>query len=303
LEGAVKICVSGASGQLGRLVAEELLGEVDRGEIVLMSRTPEALPEFVDRGVEVRYGDFDAPQSLPDAFAGCDRVFLISSMAIGQRLEQHRAALKAATTAGVERVVYTSLTNPVPDHPCGLVIDENRLTEELLRESELAWTVVRNAAYAELQVPLGAVAVTYGKLVTNAGDGRFAPISRTDCAAAAAAILTRDGHDSQTYEITGPEALSQADIARLLSEVTGRQVTVVRAGDRRLRWGLSRLGTPKPIAQAIVDLGVATREGYFDVVDDAFQRIVGRRPQRLRDVLMASRTELIGFEDTRVAYG
>jgi NAD(P)H dehydrogenase (quinone) len=299
----MRVCVSGASGQLGRLVAEELLTRLEVEEIVLVSRTPEALPEFLDRGVEVRYGDFDVPDSLPEAFSGCDRLLLISTMAVGRRLEQNRAALRAAAAAGVQRVAYTSLTNPVEGHPCGVVVDEHRYTEELLRDGDLAWTVLRNAAYAELQVPLGAVAVTYGKLVTNAGDGCVAPISRADCAAAASAVLTSDGHDGETYEITGPEALSQSDIARLLSEISGRPVTVVRSGDRRLRWGLSRLGTPKPIAQAIVDLGVATREGYFDVVDTAFERLAGRRPQTLREVLTANRIELTGMENARVAYG
>jgi NAD(P)H dehydrogenase (quinone) len=253
--------------------------------------------------VEVRYGDFDVPESLVEAFSGCDRVLLISSMAVGRRVEQHRAALAAATAAGVQRVAYTSLTNPVEDHPCGIVADEHRATEELLRDGAVAWTVLRNAAYAELQVPLGAVAISYGKLVTNAGDGRVAPISRSDCAAAAAMVLTSEGHEGQTYEITGPEALSQADIARLLGEVSGRPVMLVRTGDRRLRWGLSRLGTPKPIAQAIVDLGIATREGYFDVVDGAFEWLTGRRPQTLREVLMANRVELSGIESAGVAYG
>jgi NAD(P)H dehydrogenase (quinone) len=299
----MRVCVSGASGQLGRLVGEELLSRLEVEEIVLTSRTPEALPEFADRGVEVRYGDFDVPGSLVEAFSGCDRLLLISSMAFGRRVEQHRAALEAASAAGVQRVAYTSLTNPVEGHPCGIVVDEHRMTEEMLLNGDLEWTVLRNAAYAELQVPLGAVAVTYGKLVTNAGDGRVAPISRADCAAAAAVVLTSDGHEGQTYEITGGEALSQADIARLLTEVSGQTVTVIRWGDRRLRWGLGRLGTPRPIARAIVDLGIATREGFFDVVDGAFERLVGRRPQTLRDVLLANRVELAGIEKVGVAYG
>jgi NAD(P)H dehydrogenase (quinone) len=298
----MKVCVSGASGQLGRLVAQELMGRLAVGEIVLASRTPEALPDFIDRGVEVRYGDFDVPDSLVEAFSGCGRLLLISSMDFGRRLAQHRSALEAAAAAGVKQVVYTSVTNPVEGHPSGIVVDEHRQTEELLRDGTLASTVLRNAAYAELQVPLGAVAVTYGKLVTNAADGRIAPISRADCAAAAAAALTSDGHEGQTYEITGPEAVSQADIARLLTEVSGRPVKVIRSGDRRLRWGLSRLGTPKPVANAIVDLGIATREGYFDVVDGAFERLVGRRPQTLREVLTANRAELTGIESGRVAY-
>jgi NAD(P)H dehydrogenase (quinone) len=297
------VVVSGASGQLGRLVAEQLLGRLPVEELILVSRNPGGLVEFAERGVEVRRGDFDDPESLAEAFAGGDRLLLISTLAIGRRVDQHRAALEAAMAAGIGHVVYTSLTNPVAGHPAGLVVDEHRETEELVRGARVDWTLLRNAAYAELQVPLGAVAVTYGRLVTNAGDGRIAPISRCDCAAAAAAVLTSDGHEGQTYEITGPDALSQADIARLLSEVAGRPVKLMHAGDRKLSWGLGRLGTPKPVARAIVDLGIATREGYFDVVDGAFERVTGRRPRTLREVFLAHRGELAGADGAAVAYG
>jgi NAD(P)H dehydrogenase (quinone) len=300
----MRVIVTGASGQLGRLVAGQLLDRLTPGEIVLVTRRPQALADFAERGVEVRRGDFDEPDSLTDAFAGGDRMLMISTLAIGRRAEQHRAALDAAAAAGVGRIVYTSLTNPVEGHPSAAVVDDHRETEALLQGSDLAWTVMRNAAYSELQVPLGAIAVAYGKLVTNAGDGRVAPISRSDCAAAAVAVLTSDGHEGQTYEITGPEALAQSDIAELLSEISGRPVQVIQTGDRRLLWGLSRLGTPKPVARAIVDLGIATREGYFDVVDGAFEALTGRPPRTLREVLFENRGEL-SADDTgsTVAYG
>jgi NAD(P)H dehydrogenase (quinone) len=303
LEIEMTVVVSGASGQLGRLVAEQLLGRLSVEELILVSRNPRDLAEFAERGVDVRWGDFDEPESLAAAFAGGDRLLLISTLAMGRRLDQHRAAIDAAVSAGLDHVVYTSFTNPVEGHPAGLVVDEHRETEELLREAPVGWTLLRNAAYAELQVPLGAVAVAYGKLVTNAGDGRVAPISRSDCAAAAVAVLTSYGHGGKTYEITGPDALSQADIARLLSEVAGRPVKVVQSGDRKLAWALGRLGTPKPVARAIVDLGIATREGYFDVVDGAFEQLTGRRPRTLRDVFIAHRGELAGMEGSAVAYG
>ncbi|MEA2145997.1 MAG: hypothetical protein QOG59_1584 [Solirubrobacteraceae bacterium] len=298
----MKIVVSGASGQLGRVVAEQLLGQAAPADVILVSRTPEALAEFAALGAIVRHGDFDDPASLPDAFAGGDRLLLISTMAVGRRVEQTRAALDAATRTGIQHVVYTSLTNPVAGHPSGAVVDEHRESEEILQRCGLAWTVLRNAAYAELQVALGAVAATYGRLVTNAGSGRVAPISRSDCAAAAVVVLTTAGHEAKTYEITGAEALTQADIARLLTDVTGRPVRVMPTGDRRLMWGLSRLGTPKPIARAIVDLGIATREGYFDIVDPAFQTLTGRPPRTLRDVLMAHRNDLLGSDEAAV-YG
>jgi NAD(P)H dehydrogenase (quinone) len=297
----VSVVISGASGQLGRLVAEQLLGQLAPEDVILVSRDPEALAELAALGADVRHGDFDDPASLPDAFAGGDRLLLISTMAVGRRVEQTRAALDAAGQAGIQHVVYTSLTNPIPGHPSGDVVDEHRQSEEMLTRCGLSWTVLRNAAYAELQVPLGTVATTYGRLVTNAGDGRVAPISRSDCAAAAVAVLTSAGHEGQTYEITGAEALTQTDIARLLSDVTGRPVRVMPTGDRRLMWGLLRLGTPKPVARAIVDLGIATREGYFDIVDPAFQKLIGRPPRTLRDVLMAHRHDLLGSDEAAVA--
>lgn len=299
----MKVVVSGASGQLGRLVAEQLLGALPSEEIILVSRTPNALAEFEALGCEVRYGDFDEPASLKGAFSGGDRLLLISTNTIGRRTEQHRAAFQGAEQAGIQHVVYTSSTNPAAGHPVGRAVDENRETEELLHGGSLAFTVLRNAAYAELQVPLGAISVTYGKLVTNAGDGRVAPISRSDCAAAAVAALTDDGHAGQIYEITGPEALTQADIARVLADVTGRPVKVVGTGDRRLLWGLGRLGTPKPVARAIVDLGIATREGYFDVVDLAFDQLTGRPARTLREVLEAHREELMGAGEPAAAFG
>jgi NAD(P)H dehydrogenase (quinone) len=283
-------------------VAEQLLGQRSGAEVILVTRTPDALDELAALGAEVRPGDFDEPSTLTDAFSGGGRLLLISTMDVGRRIEQHRAALEAAAQAGVQHVVFTSSTNPVAGHPVGLSVDELRETEEMLQTGKPAWTVLRNAAYAELQVPLGAVAVSYGRLVTNAGDGRVAPISRSDCAAAAVAVLTGEGHDGQTYEITGSEALTQAEIARLLTDVTGRAVRVVPTGDRRLGWGLARLGTPKPLARTIVDLGIATREGYFDIVDPAFEQLTGRTPHRLREVLVAHLDELVGSE-ARAAYG
>jgi NAD(P)H dehydrogenase (quinone) len=299
----MRVIVTGASGQLGRLAAEQLLDRLSPSELILVTRRPHALADLAERGVEVRRGDFDEPESLVDAFAGGDRMLLISTLSIGSRVAQHQAALAAATAVGVTRVAYTSLTNPVPNHPTGDVVGEHLKTEELLYGGDLAWTVLRNGPYAELQVPLGAIAVTYGKLVTNAGQGRIAPISRNDCAAAAAAVLTSDGHEGETYEITGPEALSQADIAGLLSEVSGHPVQVIDTRDRKLLWGLTRLGTPKPVARSIVQLGAATREGYFDVVDPAFETIVGRPPRTLREILVEHRGDLAAQSGPSVAYG
>ena len=205
----------------------------------------------------------------------------------------HRAAIDAAKAAGVSRIVYTSHVNPVAGNPIGPIAEENRETEAMLQGSATAWTVLRFGSFAELQVQPATLAVTAGRLITNAGDGRVVPVSRRDCAEAAAIVLTTDGHDAQTYEITGPTALSQRELAAVFAEVSGRTVKVVRVGDRMLEWGLVRYGTPKPVARAVVAFGRSLREGYFDVVDPAFERLSGRPPLSLREVLIPHRRDLL----------
>jgi NAD(P)H dehydrogenase (quinone) len=289
------IVVTGASGQLGRLVVQELLEGVSPAEVVLVSRRPEDLRDLSDRGLVVRRGDFNDPASLVEAFAGAERVLVISCGLnnLGGRVTQHRAAIEAAAAAGARHVVYTSISNPDEGNPQRIVSDENRTTEELLQSSGLGWTVLRNCTYSEVQVPPGSLAVAHGKMYTNAGDGRIAPVSRRDCAAAAAAVLVGDGHEGKTYDITGPDRLSQTDLAALLSEVAGRAVKVHNVNDRILGWGLTKAGFPKQVAREIVDFGKAIREGYYDVVESDVERLTGRAPRSLHDVLIAHRGVLL----------
>jgi NAD(P)H dehydrogenase (quinone) len=289
----MSVVVTGASGHLGRLVAEELFERIPASEVVLVTRHPEAIADLGARGATVRRGDFDDPDSLVPAFEGGERMLLISTLAVGRRVPQHRAAIEAASAAGIRRLVYTSFPKPVADHPVGPIATEHGETEAILQESGLEWTVLRNATYAELQIQPGALAVAGGKLYTNAGDGRIASVSRRDCARAAAAVLTGDGHEGQTYDITGPEALAQDELADLLSDISGRSVKLVRVGDRTLTWGLTRAGAPKPVAKAIVAFGKAVREGYYDIVDPAYTSLTGLEPLSLRDVLIAHRGDLV----------
>jgi NAD(P)H dehydrogenase (quinone) len=287
------VIVTGASGKLGRLVAESLMARLAPAELVLVTRHPAALSELAARGADVRRGDFDDPASLPEAFAGGRRMLLISTDAIGRRVAQHRAAIDAAAAAGVGHVVYTSHVNPVAGNPIGPVAAEHGETEEMLHDRRLAWTVLRLGSFAELQVQPASLAVAAGQLVTNAGEGRIVPVSRRDCADAAATVLTTDGHEARTYEITGPQALSQRDLAGVLAEVSGRSVKVVEIGDRMLVWGLVRYGTARPVARAVAAFGRALREGYFDVVDPAFESLTGRPPLSLREVLIPHRGDLL----------
>src|SRR3712207_4171374 len=192
----MSIVITGASGQLGRLTAELVLDRVPASEVILTTRCPEALSDLAERGATVREADFDRAETLAEAFAGGERLLLISTDDLGRRTAQHRDAIEAAREAGVRHVAYTSYLNPVAENPA-VITPSHRDTEKALRESGLAWTILRNAFYAEYQVPAGAQAIATGRLVHNNGDGRIAYVSREDCAAAAAAILTTDGHEDK----------------------------------------------------------------------------------------------------------
>jgi NAD(P)H dehydrogenase (quinone) len=290
----MSVIVTGAAGHLGRLVAEQLLERLAQPEdLVLVTRRPEALRELRARGADVRYGDFDDPASLRDAFAGGRRMLLISTDAVGRRVRQHRAAIDAAATAGVGHVVFTSIVNPVAGNPIGANAWEQGRTEAMLKRSGPAWTVLRFGSFAELQLPPAATAVMNGRLITNFGAGRIVPVSRRDCAEAAAITLTTDGHAGKTYEITGPQALSASDLAELYADLSGQPVKVLELSDPMLIWALVGIGTPMPIAWDITAFGRAFRQGRFDVVDPAFERLSGRPPVALRDVLIAHRADLL----------
>jgi NAD(P)H dehydrogenase (quinone) len=289
----MKIIVTGAGGRLGRLVAAKLLERLAPADLVVVTRRPEALYEFRAQGAEVRYGDFDDPASLADAFAGADRMLLIPTDAIGRRVPQHRSAIDAAIAAGVAHVVFTSIVNPVRWNPTGPIAWELGKTEIMLHRSGLDWTVLRFGSLAELQIPPAATAIQNRQLVLNFGNGRIVPVSRRDCAEAAAVTLVTDGHVGNTYHITGRESFSQDELAELFSELSGQRVRLVALTDAMLTSLLVGLGTPIASAWSITAYGRAVRQGYFDVVDPTFERLTGVRPVPLRDVLMAHHPELL----------
>src|SRR5687768_1883189 len=290
----MSIVITGASGQLGRLTAELVLDRMRGSEVILTTRRPEALSDLAERGATVRQADFDRPETLAEAFAGGEKLLLISADDLGRRAAQHRAAIEAARDAGVRHVAYTSYLNPVEENPA-VITPSHRDTEWALRESGLAWSALRHAFYAEYQVPAGAQAIATGQLVHNSGDGKTAYVSREDCAAAAAAVLTTEGegHEDKAYDITGPQALSQDDVAALLSEVSGRPVEAVAVDDEAFIEGLSAAGVPEPAAREIASYGRAIREGYIDQISDAVENLTGRPPRSLREVFEAHRHELL----------
>jgi NAD(P)H dehydrogenase (quinone) len=284
----MRIIVTGASGHLGRRVVEELLERVDARDLILVTRAPGALAELAGRGADVRAGDFTDPGSLPAAFAGGERMLLISTDAIGARVRHQADAIDAAVAAGVRHVAYTSIVNPDPEQNPAAVVPDHHATEEKLRASGLDWTFLRNSVYADFEAGGLAAAAATGRLVTNAGDGKVAYVTRDDCAAAAAAVLATDGHAGTAYDITGPERLDADARAALFAELGGRPVEVVHVDDAAFAAGMAEAtGMPLAGAQLYATFGTATRAGALDVHSDDVETLTGRRPRSLRDVLTA----------------
>ena len=286
------VAITGASGHLGRRTAELVVARVAASDLVLLTRTPDQLADLAGRGAVVRRADFDEPESVREALAGVERMLLISAVELGHRVQQHRTAIDAAQHAGVRHVLYTSIPNPVPENPAGVVPD-HKATEEALRASGLAWTFLRNNLYAEYQVPTAAQAIATGQLVTNAADGRTAFVSRDDCAAAAAAVLTSAGHENTAYDITGPEAVSAEDIAALAGEIGGKDIEVVHVDDDGFVAGLTGAGLPDVAARLFASFGASTRGGFLEGVSSAVQDLTGEAPRSLRTVLTAASGELV----------
>jgi NAD(P)H dehydrogenase (quinone) len=286
MEDSMVVAITGASGHLGRKTAELVLDRLDPGDIVLLTRTPEALADLADRGAAVRRADFDEPQTVLDALPGVERMLLISGVELGHRVQQHRAAIDAAQQAGVRHVLYTSIPNPVQVNPAGVVPD-HAATEAALKASGLAWTFLRNNLYAEFQVPTAEQAIAAGRLVTNAASGRAAYVSRDDCAAAAAAVLSSAGHENTSYDITGPESVSAEDLAAVAGEIAGRKIEVVHVDDDAWVAGLTGAGVPEDAARLYASFGASTRDGFLETVSSAVENLTGEAPRSLRTVLTA----------------
>lgn len=282
------LLVTGASGHLGRRVIELLL-EARAGTLIAGTRTPEKLADFSARGVLVRQADFNDSASLEAAFAGVDRLLLISTDALGEpglRLQQHRTAVKAAEKVGVSHVVYTSLVGPGPDSPV-LFAPDHYGTEAALADSTLNWTVLRNNIYAEVLLGSLGQATQTGQLFSAAAQGKTAYVTREDCARSAAAALAAPFNGRRILDITGPEALTQADLAALATKIVGKPIIYVPLELEQLIQGMVGAGLPRPVAEIYASIDTAIAQGQFDVVSNAVEELTGCKPASVAEFLTA----------------
>ncbi len=257
------IVITGASGQLGRLVIQSLLTKVPASRIVAAVRNPQKASDLAALGVQIRRTDYTDSAFLDAAFQGAEKVLLISSSEVGQRLAQHRNAIDAARRAGVSLLAYTSLLH-ADTSPLGLA-GEHVATEAWLAQSGVPFVLLRNGWYTENYLASIPPALQHGAFIGSAGEGRIASAARTDYAEAAAVVLTTPGQSGKVYELAGDEAYTLAEFSAELSRQSGKAIPHVDLPENDYKAALIGAGLPEPIAGLLADSDSgAAKGGLFD---------------------------------------
>ncbi|MFE6494099.1 SDR family oxidoreductase [Streptomyces sp. NPDC057748] len=282
----MSIVVTGATGELGRLVVEQLLTTVPASGIAAVVRDAEKAAPLAARGIELRVADYDRPESLKDAFRAGDRVLLISGSEVGRRVPQHTAVIDAARAAGVAQLAYTGiLGGPAADFRLAA---EHKVTEQLILDSGLPHTFLRNGWYTENYTANLAPVLEHGAVVANAGEGRIASATRADYAAAAAAVLTGEGHIGAAYELSGDVAWSLAEYAAEISRATGKEIAYRNVPAATHQEILVGAGVPEFFAEILVDVDEAIARGLLAGTSGDLARLIGRPTTPLAETVAAA---------------
>lgn len=268
------IAVTGATGQLGRLVIQALLGRVPASTITALVRDPAKAEDLAELGVDVRQADYSQPQTLTAALEGVDKLLLISSNELGQRVAQHRAVIDAAKAAGVSLLAYTSVLHADVSR-LGLAA-EHRDSEQALIASGVPYVLLRNGWYSENYLASVPSAVEHGALLGSAGDGRISSAARNDYAEAAAVVLSSEGHANRVYELAGDDSYSLGELAALISSKAGKPVVYQNLPQTEFEKILLSVGLPAPLAELLADSDAAAAQGAL--FDDGRQlsKLLGR---------------------------
>jgi NAD(P)H dehydrogenase (quinone) len=281
----MSIVVTGATGHLGRLAVESLLDRgVPAAEIVATGRRVEKLADLADRGVVVRPADYDDPDSLRAAFAGAEKLLLVSGSEVGQRVAQHANVIAAAQDSGVELIAYTSILKA--DTSSLLLAQEHRATEQALAASGIPYVLLRNSWYLENYTAQLPVYLEHG-IAGAAGSGRVSAATRADYAEAAAAVLTGEGHEGAVYELGGP-AFSMDELAEAVSAATGRTVSYTDLPVEQFTAVLVGAGLPEPVAAVFADGDRGLAQGELLTDGSDLEKLIGRAPTALSGALAAA---------------
>jgi len=275
--------VTGASGQLGRLVVESLLEKVAPGEIVALVRNPDSVADLAAKRVIVRAFDYDAPETLAPGLAGVNRLLLISGNAIGSRVPQHRAVIDAAKAAGVQLIAYTSLLR-AQTSPMQMAV-EHKATEDLLAASGIPAALLRNSWYTENYLMSAGPAIEHGVLIGSAGDGLVSGAARADYAEAAAVVLARG--QAGTFELAGDSGFTHAELAAALAEASGKPVAYQDLPQAEYAKALEGAGLPGPFAAILADSDARVADGALFEESKTLSGLIGRPTTPWRETIAA----------------
>ena len=280
------IAVTGATGQLGRFVIDALMKKVPAGEIVAAVRTPAKAADLAALGVIVRQADYGQPETLEAAFAGVDKLLLISGSEVGQREAQHKAVIEAARAAGVGFIAYTSLLH-ADTSPLGLGV-EHRATEALLKASGIPFALLRNGWYSENYAASIPPALAHHAFIGAAGEGRIASAARQDYAEAAAEVMTREDQAGKVYELAGDDSYTLAQFATEIAAQSGEKVDYVNLSQSEFAAALKNAGLPEGLAEMLADSDAGAEKG--GLFDDSRQlsQLIGRPTTTWQAVIRAA---------------
>ena len=279
----MKILVTGATGKLGSKVVEKLLQSVPANQLAVSVRNPEKAAGLVSRGVEVRQGDFDQPQSLVTAFAGIDRLLIISADGDNEtRIRQHTDAVAAAERAGVKFIAYTSLANATES--TNIMAPPHVATEAAIIKTGIPYTFLRNNWYLENEIGSIQGVLAGAPWVTSAGSGKVGWALQQDYAEAAASVLTGNGHENKVYELSGP-LLSQEELVSALGAVLGKEIPVEQVSDETYAEIMKGLGLPDFVIPIVVGIQESIRNGSLAVESNDFEKVLGRPITSINEAL------------------
>ncbi|MEW9205131.1 SDR family oxidoreductase [Citrobacter werkmanii] len=275
------IAITGATGQLGQHVIESLLKTVPASQIVAIVRNPSKATALSQQGITVRQADYSDEAALTAALQGIDKLLLISSSEVGQRAPQHHNVINAAKAAHVKFIAYTSLLH-ADASPLGLA-DEHVATEKMLAESGIAYALLRNGWYTENYLASAPAALEHGVFIGAAGEGKIASATRADYAAAAARVISEDGHSGKTYELAGDAGWTLSQLAAELAKQSGKKVVYQNLSEADFAAALKNFGLPAGLADMLADSDVgASKGGLFDD-SHTLSKLIGRPTTSLAD--------------------
>ncbi|MBJ9516426.1 SDR family oxidoreductase [Citrobacter portucalensis] len=275
------IAITGATGQLGQHVIESLLKTVPASQIVAIVRNPAKATALSQQGITVRQADYSDEAAFTTALQGIDKLLLISSSEVGQRAPQHRNVVNAAKAAHVKFIAYTSLLH-ADTSPLGLA-DEHVATEKMLAESGIAYALLRNGWYTENYLASAPAALEHGVFIGAAGEGKIASATRADYAAAAARVISEDGHSGKTYELAGDAGWTLSQLAAELAKQSGKKVVYQNLSEADFAAALKGVGLPAGLADMLADSDTgASKGGLFDD-SHTLSKLIGRPTTSLAD--------------------